>query len=96
MGAARKLSPSRTTSATSSAGPKPSLSTTLKAQVYLGPLLPTGWEHYFSSRGAGRYYGLNIKCALCGKQPPEELSCYQKWRYLAVHATQHRRPKRLK
>lgn len=76
---------SKTTSPTVSDGAKRSSSSTLRAQLYLGKMLPVGFLSFFETRRAGRYYGLRIKCPHCELTPPRELLGSQRWRYLAVH-----------
>ena len=64
---------------------------TQKAMAYLQPLLPTGWERYFSARRAGKWWGLSVKCPVCGDLAPPELHySSRKWRWLSVHLASHR------
>src|SRR5262245_58348986 len=57
-----------------------------EALTYLAPLLPSGWDNYFSSRRAGRYWGLTVQCPVCDEHAPPELNYgNRKWRWLAVH-----------
>lgn len=69
---------------------KRSSSTTQKAQVYLGPLLPAGWQSYFDVRRAGKYWGLSIVCPTCGEAPPKDLLGGRRWRWLSVHIAKHK------
>jgi len=78
------LTSSRSRPDTSSAGSR----RTQEAIAFLQPLLPTGWERSFSSRRAGRYWGLVVACPVCGVVPPPELAYgLRRWRWLTVHLT---------
>jgi hypothetical protein len=69
---------------------KRGLKNTREPQVYLGPLLPQGWQDYFTARRAGAYWGLSIVCGVCHATPPSELKGTRRWRWLAVHnVTEH-------
>jgi hypothetical protein len=74
---------------------KHGLNNTRNAFQYLAPRLPQGWHSFFTSRHAGKYYGLSIKCPDCDVVPPKELNGYSKWRWLTVHIkTDHENTKR--
>jgi hypothetical protein len=60
-----------------------------QASAYLQQLLPSGWDSYFSARRAGSYYGLYIQCPVCSEIPPPEVQGSRRWRWLAVHITNH-------
>jgi len=56
------------------------------ALEYLQPLLPTGWDNYFSARRVGKYWGITVQCPVCDEHAPAELHwTHRKWRWLAVH-----------
>jgi len=63
---------------------------------YLSPLLPIGWQAYFTVRRAGRYWGLSITCPNCSATPPAKLLGAQRWRWLAVHVAEHKPVKLVK
>jgi len=84
----------KATSSTPSAMSKHGSKSTRTAWDFLRPLLPTGWATYFDARRAGRYWGLSMRCPLCGERPPAELHYgHRKWRWLTVHVSSHHKPR---
>lgn len=81
----------KSTSRMRSVKPKRSSNTTPIPQVYLGPLLPTGWQRYFSAKRAGKYWGLRITCPFCKATPPTEIVGARRWRWLSVHVAEHKK-----
>jgi hypothetical protein len=49
--------------------------------AYLNRLMPRGYTKFFVRRGIGCV----IQCSFCGGTPPQFMSGYQKWRWLAGH-----------
>lgn len=49
--------------------------------AYLNHLMPRGYNTYFTRRGIG----CMIRCSFCPAIPPEYLTGYQRWRWLAAH-----------
>jgi hypothetical protein len=70
----------------------------LEGLTYLAPMLPLGWQNFFSLRRAGRYWGLSIVCPQCGASPPAEVDYgSRRWRWLTVHmAKQHTTGRKLR
>lgn len=87
----QRTSKSPSPSATSAAGFQP----TQRALAHLQSLLPSGFLNYFTPTPAGAHVGLEIKCGICERRPPDELNSYQRWRWLAIHTTTVHRGLRL-
>jgi hypothetical protein len=57
----------------------------VKPSVYLGPLLPAGWQRLFKVH-MGCYPGLKVVCPVCQTVPPPACDYgLRRWRWLAVH-----------
>jgi hypothetical protein len=55
------------------------------------PFLPKGYLSYFTPRGNG----IRIQCYMCLQTPPQSLSGYQRWKWLAMHeVVAHKKIKR--
>lgn len=77
-------------SRTSAGKSNKSLQDSQLATDYLSPLLPTGWERYFSAQRAGKYWGLSITCPVCGERPASSIKGGRRWRWLSVHISKHK------
>lgn len=54
--------------------------------AYLNHLMPSGSLRFFTRRGIG----CMIRCPFCPTLPPQELSGYQRWRWMTAHiASKH-------
>lgn len=73
---------------TASATVKPGSKASRRETAFLSNVLPTGWDGYFSMAINNR--GLKNECAVCGALPPEHLTYYQRWRWMAVHGMMHK------
>jgi hypothetical protein len=73
-------------SPTSSAASRKKFQPPANPLAYLTELLPFGSLRYFTRRGIG----VRIICPFCRKLPPDEMSGYQRWRWLTAHiASRH-------